>query len=166
MTWIIFDNVHVWKLIHVCYFFLLFSWLSKKLSQLPNLELNSLLSRFYSSVWTKISINGVYKTNIDCSFIRGIVENYCTLGKTQPYYSPRPYSPRWIVGQGWVSPRDNNFPKFPSCAVNICIIVSLNDWYIPWWMIVSIVLPWSSYLVGCRQRSIKYWKLTVSIWKY
>ena len=21
MTWIIFDNVHVWKLIHVCYFF-------------------------------------------------------------------------------------------------------------------------------------------------
>ena len=22
MTWIIFDNVHVWKLIHVCYFLL------------------------------------------------------------------------------------------------------------------------------------------------
>ena len=29
------------------------------------------------------SMNGVYKTNIDCSFIRGMVENYCTLGKTQ-----------------------------------------------------------------------------------
>ena len=48
MTWIIFDNVHVWKLVHVCYV-LLFPWLSK-LSQLPNLELNSLLSRFYGSV--------------------------------------------------------------------------------------------------------------------
>ena len=31
------------------------------------------------------SMNGVYKTNIDCSFIRGMVENYCTLGKTQPW---------------------------------------------------------------------------------
>ena len=28
--------------------------------------------------------NGVYRTNIDCSFIRGMVENYCTLGKIQP----------------------------------------------------------------------------------
>ena len=27
---------------------------------------------------------GVYKTNIDCYFIREIVENYCTLGKIQP----------------------------------------------------------------------------------
>ena len=26
-------------------------------------------------------MNGVYKTNIDCSFIRRMVENYCTLGK-------------------------------------------------------------------------------------
>ena len=87
MPWIIFDNVHFWKLIHVCYF-LLFPWLSKKLSQLPNLELNSLLSRFYNSVRTKKSMsmmNGVYKTNIDCSFIPGMVENYCTLGKTQPW---------------------------------------------------------------------------------
>ena len=84
MTWIIFDNVHVWKLIHVCYL-LLFPWLSKKLSQLPNLELNSLLSRFYSSVRTKKSMNGVYKTNIDCFFIWGMVENYCTLGKIQPW---------------------------------------------------------------------------------
>ena len=32
----------------------------------------------------KKSMNGVYKTNIDCSFIRGMVENYCTLGKIQP----------------------------------------------------------------------------------
>ena len=41
MTWIIFDNVHVWKLIHVCY------------TQVPNLELDSLLSGLYGSVWTK-----------------------------------------------------------------------------------------------------------------
>ena len=84
MTWIIFNNVHGWKLIHVLYF-LLFPCLSKKLSQLPNLELDSLLSRFYGSVRTKTSMNGVYKTNIDCSFILGKVENCCTLGKIQPW---------------------------------------------------------------------------------
>ena len=77
MTWIIFDNVHVWKLTHVCYF-LLFHWLSMKLKQLQNLELDSLLSRFYGSVRTKKSMNGVYKTNIDCSFIQEMVGNYCT----------------------------------------------------------------------------------------
>ena len=33
----------------------------------------------------KQSMNGVHKTNIDCSFIWGMVENYCTLGKTQPW---------------------------------------------------------------------------------
>ena len=84
MTWIIFDNVHVWKLIHV-YYSLLFPWLSKKLSQLPNLELDSLLSRFYGSVQAKKSMYGVYKTNFDLSFIRGMVENNCTLGKIQPW---------------------------------------------------------------------------------
>ena len=57
---------------------------SKKLSQLPNLELDSLFSRFYDSVLTKKSMNVVYKTNIDCSFIRGMVEKYCTLSKIQP----------------------------------------------------------------------------------
>ena len=57
----------------------------KKLSQLPNLELDSLLSRFYGSVRTKKSMNGVYKTNIDYSFIQGNVENYRTLGKIQPW---------------------------------------------------------------------------------
>ena len=54
------------------------------------------------------SINGLYKTNIDCSFIREMLENYCTLGEIQPclaYYSPRPGGPWWIVGQGWISPR-------------------------------------------------------------
>ena len=49
------------------------------------MELDSLLYRFYGSVWTKKSMNGVYKTNIDCSFIRGMVENYCTLSKIQPW---------------------------------------------------------------------------------
>ena len=58
LTWTIFDDVHVWKLIHVCYF-LLFPQLSKKLSQLANLELDSLLSRFYGSVRTKISMNEI-----------------------------------------------------------------------------------------------------------
>ena len=33
----------------------------------------------------KKSINVVYKTNIDCSFIRGMVENYCALGNIQPW---------------------------------------------------------------------------------
>ena len=28
---------------------------------------------------------GVYKTNIDYSFIWEVVENYCTLGKIQPW---------------------------------------------------------------------------------
>ena len=60
-------------------------WLSKKLSQLPNLELDGLLSRFYGSVRTKKSMNGVHKTNIDCSFTREMVKNYCTLGKIQPW---------------------------------------------------------------------------------
>ena len=54
--------------------FLPFPWLSKKLPQLSNLEFDSLLSRFYGSVRTKKSMNVVYKTNIDCSFIRGMVE--------------------------------------------------------------------------------------------
>ena len=30
----------------------------------------------------KKSMNGEYKTNVDCSFIWAMVENYCTLGKT------------------------------------------------------------------------------------
>ena len=68
----------------MCYF-LLFPWLLKKLPQLRNLELDNLLSRLYGSVRTKTSVNGVYKTGIDCFFIRGMVENYCTLGKIQPW---------------------------------------------------------------------------------
>ena len=67
-----------------CVLFSTISLSLSKLSQLPNLELDSVLSRFYGSVWTKKSMNGVYKTNIDCSFIRGMVENYCTRGKIQP----------------------------------------------------------------------------------
>ena len=69
----------------MCVIFYYFPWLSKKLSQLPKLELDSLPHRFYGSVQTKNSMNGVYKTNIDCTFIRGMVENYCTLGKIQPW---------------------------------------------------------------------------------
>ena len=58
----------------MCVIFYYFPDLKKKLSQLPNLELNSLLSRFNSSVRAKKSMNGVNKTNIDRSFNRGIVE--------------------------------------------------------------------------------------------
>ena len=43
--------------------------ISPKLSHLPNLEVDSLLSRFYGSVRTKKCINGLYKTNIGCFFI-------------------------------------------------------------------------------------------------
>ena len=74
-----------------CVLFFTIPWLSKKLltSQLPNLDLDSLFSRFYGLVRTKKkkkkSMNGLYKTNIDCSFIWGIVENYCTQGKIQPW---------------------------------------------------------------------------------
>ena len=30
-------------------------------------------------------MNGVYKTNIDCCFIRGMVESDCSLGKIQSW---------------------------------------------------------------------------------
>ena len=45
----------------------------------------------HSSLWMRptrpdrYNAKMVYKTNIDCSFIRGMVENYCTLGKTQSW---------------------------------------------------------------------------------
>ena len=68
MTWIFFIQCPCLELIHVCYF-LIFPRLSKKLLQLLNLKRNSLLSSFYSSVQAKKSMNGVYKTNIDHSFI-------------------------------------------------------------------------------------------------
>ena len=43
------------------------------------------IRNFCGSIRTKKSMNGVYRTNIDCSFIREMVENYCTLGKIQPW---------------------------------------------------------------------------------
>ena len=103
MTWIIFDNVRVWKLIHVCYF-LLFPWLPKKLLQLPNLELDSLLSRFYGSVRTKKPMSGLYKTNNACSFIQGVVENYCALSKIQhwPTIHRGPVGPRLNFTSGTI----------------------------------------------------------------
>ena len=33
----------------------------------------------------KKSMHGVYKPSIDCPFIRGMVENNCTLGQIQPW---------------------------------------------------------------------------------
>ena len=71
MTSIIFGNVHVWKLIHVCYFFTISLTLEEAVTAAEfKLELGSLLSRFCDSVRTKKSMNGVCETNIDCSFIR------------------------------------------------------------------------------------------------
>ena len=40
------------------------------------------------------------------------------------YYSPRAYGPRWIIGQGWISPWEHNFPPFP-WAVNIWILFAI-----------------------------------------
>ena len=63
---------------------------------------------FYGLVRTKKSMNRVYKTNIGRSFIREMVEIYCTLGKIQPgptiHLGPTGLGD-WIVGQGWISPR-------------------------------------------------------------
>ena len=94
MTWIIFDNVHVWKLIHVCYLFFYF----------PDSQRRCHSCRIWNSIayfpdftiWYRLkkSMYGVYKTNIDCSLIRGMVESsvehYCTLGKNQPWPISRP----------------------------------------------------------------------------
>ena len=43
---------------------------SQSLEAVLNLELDSLLSKFYGSVRTKKFMNGVYKTNFDCSLFR------------------------------------------------------------------------------------------------
>ena len=65
-------------------------------------------------------MNGVYKTNIGCSFIREMAENYCTLGKIPPWPT--------------IHLRDNNFPPFPLWAVNICMIA----WgYESWFCLIS-----------------------------
>ena len=110
-------------------FFLLFPWLTKKLSQLPKLELDSLLSKFYGSVRTKNLWMVCIKANIDYSFIRGMVENYCTLGKIQSWPTIH-LSPTGLGVRASVNGRprlnftlgDNIFALFPSWAVNICII--------------------------------------------
>ena len=49
------------------------------------MELDSLLSRFYGSVRNNKSMDEVYKTDIDYSFIRGMIEIYSTSGKIQPW---------------------------------------------------------------------------------
>ena len=57
-----------------CVLILLFPWLSKKLSQLPNLELDSLLSRFYGSVRTKNIYEWGVQNKYWLLFFRGMVE--------------------------------------------------------------------------------------------
>ena len=71
--------------INSCALFHYFPYSNRKLLKLPNLELKSLLSRFYGLVQNNKSKNGVNKTNIDCSFIQEMVENYCTHCKIQPW---------------------------------------------------------------------------------
>ena len=46
-------------------------------------EIGTFMVRY--RLFLKKSMNVVYKTNIDCIFILGMVENYCTLGKIQPW---------------------------------------------------------------------------------
>ena len=65
-------------------------------------------SLFTGLIGTKKLMNGVYKTNIACSFIQGMAEKYCTLCKTQP-------GPTIHLG-------NDNLPPFPSWAVNVCIL--------------------------------------------
>ena len=60
----------------------------------------------------KKSMNGVFKTNFDCSSLWWMIESYFTLGKIQPWatiylcsimYGYRwkvGHEPEWIVGQG------------------------------------------------------------------
>ena len=74
-----------------------------------------LIWNFYGSVPTTKSMNGVYKTNIDCSFIRRMVENNCTLGKIKP----QPTIHLGPTGLGEYQAKaefhlwGNNFPPFP-----------------------------------------------------
>ena len=85
MTWIIFDNVHVWKLIHVCY--LCVYYFSDSRRSCHSCRIWNSIAYFPDfTVGTDEKIyEWVYKTNIDCSFIRGMVEYYCTLGKIQTF---------------------------------------------------------------------------------
>ena len=65
MTWIIFNNVHGWKLIHVCYF-LLFPWLLKELSYGHSCRIwmsVAFFADFMVRYGLKKSMNGVYKKN-------------------------------------------------------------------------------------------------------
>ena len=91
----------------MCFIFLI--QLSKKLSQLLNLEINTVLSRFYRSAWTKKQMNWCVK-NSDCSFVQGMVEIIVSLVKIQPW------STNDLV--------HNNFPPFPSWVVNTFMIKS------------------------------------------
>ena len=85
MTWIIFRQCLCLQTSPCVLFFTNLSLTLEEAEQLPNLKLDNLLSKFDGSVRTKKSINGVYKTNIDCPFIRGALENYCPLGESQPW---------------------------------------------------------------------------------
>ena len=68
MTWIIFDNVHAWKLI-ISLTLKEAITAAKFGTQQPTFQI------FQFSIKTQNSIYGVCKTNIDCSFIWEMVEN-------------------------------------------------------------------------------------------
>ena len=51
----------------------------------PNLELAYLISVRTKKIYEWGVYPRMHKTNIDCSFIRGMLENYFTLGKIQPW---------------------------------------------------------------------------------
>ena len=82
MTWIIFDNVHVWKLIHcVSFYYFPDSRRSCHSCQIWN---SLAYSDFTGSVRAKKSMMGCIKQILAALLFR-MVENYCTLGKTQPW---------------------------------------------------------------------------------
>ena len=84
MTWIIFDIVHVWKL-SMCVSFYYFPDSLRSCHSCQIWNAIALFPDFTFWYALKKSMNVVYKTSIDCSIIRGKVENYFNLGKTQPW---------------------------------------------------------------------------------
>ena len=71
-----FDNVHVWKLLYVIFYF------PDSRRSSNNCQTWSLIAYFpdFMVRYRLTSMNGVYKTNIGCSLDQGMVENFCPLG--------------------------------------------------------------------------------------
>ena len=111
----------------------LFFTISLKLEEAvtaAELELNSLLFRFYGQYGLKNLWIWCIKQILTALLFGEWYKIIVPLVKLNPsLLFTSAYGPRWIVGQGWVSPRDNNFQPLPSWAVNICVIfVGVSTW--------------------------------------